>query len=286
MPLPVKKIYVSSRNAAPGSVSSSNFNIQLATSVELPQDTSFYLDDICIPHSWYAIEKGINDQLYMSWQADQFTLTANVTFAIITIPSQQYDGPGLLAALTTAFAAANLPSATVFTWTYNQTTNQLKLVCTTGLFYIYTDNDLTKGGALRFGTNAKWDPFNFHSINDCFQNYGTAQVINGVVTPAFYTGFLDLLTFHNIYITSANLGTFTTIGPRGEGNIIRKVPVTAPFGVMIIDRVTGVQRDYLDCSRQSLKNIEFQFRDSRGNDIPLHGAAVSFTIVFVKSPED
>jgi len=62
--------------------------------------------------------------------------------------------------------------------------------------------------------------------------------------------------------------------------------VTASFGIMIVDRMTGVQRDYLDCSKQSLKNIEFQLRDSRGNDIPLHGAAVSLRIVFVKSQED
>jgi len=44
---------------------------------------------------------------------------------------------------------------------------------------------------------------------------------------------------------------------------------------MIIDRNTS-NHDYLECSKASLKTIEFNLRDSRGRYIPLHGANVSF----------
>ncbi len=50
---------------------------------------------------------------------------------------------------------------------------------------------------------------------------------------------------------------------------------------MIFDQVI-TNMDYLDCSRQSLKTIEFQLKDVNGNFVPLHGANVSFSIVFNK----
>ena len=84
-----------------------------------------------------------------------------------------------------------------------------------------------------------------------------------------------------MYISSPNLGNFNTMGPRGEWNIIKKVPVSADYNQMIFDQVI-TNMDYLDCSRQSLKTIEFHLKDVNGNFIPLHGANVSFSIVFNK----
>ena len=40
--------------------------------------------------------------------------------------------------------------------------------------------------------------------------------------------------------------------------------------------------DWLECSKQSLKTLEFVLRDARGNQIPLHNSNVSFSIVFEK----
>ena len=41
--------------------------------------------------------------------------------------------------------------------------------------------------------------------------------------------------------------------------------------------------DYNDCSHQSLKMLEFQLKDSRGNIIPLHGINVIFSIIFTRA---
>ena len=38
--------------------------------------------------------------------------------------------------------------------------------------------------------------------------------------------------------------------------------------------------DYLDCSRQTLRTIEFRLTDSAGNEIPFHGSFVSFSNLF------
>ena len=56
MSLPIKKIYVDTKYKSAGSVSNSNFKIDLPISLSFPENTGFYIDDVCIPHSWYAIE--------------------------------------------------------------------------------------------------------------------------------------------------------------------------------------------------------------------------------------
>ncbi len=35
----------------------------------MPEDTGFYIDDVCIPHSWYPIEAGRHFQIVVSYDA-------------------------------------------------------------------------------------------------------------------------------------------------------------------------------------------------------------------------
>ena len=75
------------------------------------------------------------------------------------------------------------------------------------------------------------------------------------------------------------MGNFNTLGPKGESSIIKKVKVTADFNQMIFDN-TRVSNDFLDCSRQTLRTIEFRLTDSAGNEVPFHESPVSFSIIF------
>ena len=101
----------------------------------------------------------------------------------------------------------------------------------------------------------------------------------------FITGCIDMDHVHNIYMTSPNMSKFQTLGVRGESNIICKVPVTSSYGMTIVNSFTS-PHDYLDCSNLTLSQIEIELRDIRGNIIPLHGAHVSFTMVFSLLRED
>ena len=38
--------------------------------------------------------------------------------------------------------------------------------------------------------------------------------------------------------------------------------------------------DFGDCSNQTLRTINFQLKDSKGNDINLHGNNWSFSVIF------
>jgi hypothetical protein len=100
----------------------------------------------------------------------------------------------------------------------------------------------------------------------------------------FVSCFLQL-TQNDVYITSPNLGTYTTLGPRGEANILRKVPVTSTYGYLIVDQATS-NHAYLDCSEQTLNTLEFEIRDVNGKVVDLHGHHVSFALVFAAHNED
>ena len=50
---------------------------------------------------------------------------------------------------------------------------------------------------------------------------------------------------------------------------------------MVIDQ-SGTVNYFLDCSKQTLRAIEFHLKDSRGRFVNIHGLNVSFSIVFNK----
>jgi len=62
--LPIKKIYIDSRNRTTDSVDASNFKIQLPYTIEMPDNTVFFVTDVRIPHVYKLIEANTNDKLY------------------------------------------------------------------------------------------------------------------------------------------------------------------------------------------------------------------------------
>ena len=54
---------------------------------------------------------------------------------------------------------------------------------------------------------------------------------------------------------------------------------------MIFNSITS-GNDWLDCSRQTLKTLQFELKDARGNVVPLNGSNVSFSLVFDKYNEE
>ena len=144
-------------------------------------------------------------------------------------------------------------------------------------FKILTRNDI------KTQLNGTWNgtSYNVNDPNDICDILSQTETNSSMYSNAspFVSGYLDLQPIKNIYISSPNLGSYTTIGPNGQQTIIKKVPVSADFGYVIFDELMPTN-DYLDCSRQSLKTIEFLLRDVNNNTINLHGANLSFSIVF------
>jgi len=274
MTLPLKKLYIDSKFKTKDSISNSNFKIELPVTVYMPQSTFFTIDDICIPHSWYSIEKDINDKLYVHI----LTVGLGGYSFYVTLPAGNYTGDLLKIRLQErldAYGDDNISMNGKFKVSYEPKTHSITITITSNeSFKILTDDELST--ALDGYYTATYDRLNPASLNDVIKNFEAKT--NSSSNP-FESGFIDLQSINNIYISSPNLGSFTTLGSRGEQNIIKKVPVSSDFGYMIIDRVTS-NHDYLECSKVTLKTVEFHLKDSHGRYIPLHNANVSFSIIF------
>ena len=297
--LPIKKVYIDTRYKTNDSISTSQFKIELPDTLALPHNTIFHLDDISIPHSWRTVEEDVNDKLYMQVSVVNTSLpqpyTSN-TCEIVTLAPGNYASIQLLANEIQLKANAKFVSAANaihFTVTPDLTTNTLTFVPDTNIIAkVLTNSDIKSklvGVTTAAGWDGSWKGINYDENNPSSAN----ELIGNTEGPGylftngipFTTGYVDLQPIKNVYIHSANLGSFKTIGPKGESTIIKKVPVTANENQMIFSTVTS-SSDYLDCSRQTLKTISFELKDAHGRIINLHGANLSFSIVFDKYRSD
>jgi hypothetical protein len=260
--LQVKKIYVDSRYRTTDSVSDSNFRIQLGRNIYLPDNCIMHIENCVIPHSWYTIETGLNDTMY---------LRVNSTCKTATIPSANYTGNELTIALQ---AALNVAFSGVFTVSYSLNTNKIT-ISGNSAFKILTDSELATYLSNTW-TGPSYDPNSPNSCNDIITN---RTIKDNSSTSPFVSGMINLQGFRAVYLSSSNLSNFNTLGPRGENDIIKKVMTTSDFGYLIIDQVVS-DHDWLDCSRMTLNTIDFQIKDVKGNYINFRDSPVSFTIVF------
>ena len=130
-------------------------------------------------------------------------------------------------------------------------------------FRILSDGELSKEPRTAFPF---MDPYNFKSCNDMLQIL--TNTASGSVTVPFSTGFLNLLNYQDLYITSGTLGSFDTMGVRGENNVIRKICVDSGWGFSIVDKNT-FDEDWLSCSKLALSTIEFSGQRRKRQNIAI-----------------
>ena len=270
--LPIKKIYIDTRFMSSDSESSSNFKVDLPMTVTLPEDTVFYIDDICIPHSWYTIDEERNNKFYFKIGSTSY---------VKTVPSGNYSTITLNAILValmnsvqnTHTANTNIPGNTIGISTSTTSSNQTYIVDAVQYTNALTFEILTDKQAIRLNY-----PTPVQSINNYLNN--NVPKINTYASE-YVSPYVNLNPIRNLYITSGNFGGYNTMSISGERGIVKKVPVRANFNEMIYDdAVLGI--DYLDCSRQSLSRLEFQLKDVYGNYINLHCNHWSCSIIFAK----
>ena len=68
--------------------------------------------------------------------------------------------------------------------------------------------------------------------------------------PAHTVGsrFIELTHTHNIYISSLNLGSFSTLGPRAECGIVKQVLVSSDYAYTMLDNVVA-SHDKIDVNK-------------------------------------
>ena len=270
--IPIKKVYIDSRFKTKDSKSNSEFKYELVESIQLPDKCVCFVDDVIVPHSWYNIDEN-NRYLYIRRFQD---LSNTKTDRIVPIEVSNHTPDSLTDAvqdaLNTAFGAG------VFSVSYDP--RKLKLSITAesqSEVKVFTDDELR---GVNDWEGPAYNSSNLMSVNEVLGNY-TTQI---VTAQTFESGIVDLRRVHNVYISSANLSTFKTLGPRGECNIIKKVPVTTEYGFTIIDNIV-VSHDWIDVSKQLLKTLEFRLSDAYGRTIDLRGMPISFSLIFMQQDD-
>ena len=279
--LPVKKIYVDSKYKTTDSVSDSNFKFQLPQTCYMPDDTKFFISDVCIPHTWNTIND-FNSKLYLRIEYFGGSNAGQRNDYILDLDQKSYIG-STFATMLKSKIQEKLPTINTIECTFNSTTNKLFLKIHEDIeFQFLTDRELLDPQNLTAG-NFPWngdtyDTNNLQSANAIISN--TANNSTAHINTVPFNNHLNLQPIRNIYIHSPNLGNFQTLGPRGEQTIIKKIPVSSNQGDMIFSDYTGSGFDMLDCSKQTLRQIEFILTNVDGIEIPFHDNHVSFSIVF------
>ena len=278
MALPVKKIYVDTAHKTADSVSNSSFRFELGESVTLPDNAVFYVDDVCLPHAWYTIEEDLNDRYYAV-----FTVSGVAQHELLQLTAGIYTGASLATELGTALnsmtgSAASRPNSFVTTYHAANHTITIQAGYADTTFRVLTSRDIATK------LNGTWSGPSYDAARPLDINSGILKQTEGTSSTipygtAWRSEVISLQPIRSVYLYSPNLGSFHTMGPNGEASIIKAIPVTAGPSFMIFDQVTS-SNDYLDCSRQTLRTLEFQLKDVNGNLVPLHGSHLSFSLVF------
>ena len=270
--IPIKKVYIDSRFKTKDSKSNSEFKYELVESIQLPDKCVCFVDDVIIPVSWYNVDE-TNRYLYIRRFQD---LTNTNTDRIVPIEVSNHTPDSLTDAVQDALNTAF--GASVFSVSYDP--RKLKLSITAepqSEVKVFTDDELR---GVNDWEGPAYNSSNLMSANEVLGNY-TSQF---QPQQTFESGIVDLRRVHNVYISSANLSTFKTLGPRGECNIIKKVLVTTDYGFTIIDNIV-VSHDWIDVSKQLLKTLEFRLSDAYGRTIDLRGMPISFSLVFMQQDD-
>ena len=264
--LNIRQIYVDSRFKTADSYSDAQFKFELKESVQLPDKCVCFVDDVVIPHSWYNVEEN-SKYLYVRRYQD---LSNTTTDHIIALEVQNHTFDSLKNALQASLDAAF--GSNVFTVTKNDRSGIITVTIEAQSdCKIFTDAEL-QGNIIWYG--ASYDSSNLMSANE----------VLGVLTPQIgvtvKTSLVDLRRYHNIYSSSPTLSSYSTLGPRGENNIIKKVPVTSDYGSMIFDSVVA-SHDWTGVSKTSLKSLDFRLSGAYGRTIDFHKIFVSFSLIFM-----
>ena len=278
MSLPVKKIYVDSRMKTIDSNSDSDFKFELSQSLTLPKNTTCFIDDITIPHSWYNVDAK-NNRLYVYANHG-----ADSIYAILYLNVGNYNGLTLVGELNRVF---NTIGSYFLSANFDLNTNRLNIYTGSSdtSFRIFSDyelNNMAKNGGWH-GQNYTYN--NICSINDLIHN--TKKITPGYNRgTSYWSEFINFNGIRNLYLCSPNLCSLSVLGPNGSpANIVKKIPITSDYGFNIFAG-GSIAHDYIECSKQTWRTLEFQLQDVFGNNIDLNNNPISFSIILSTINED
>jgi hypothetical protein len=91
---------------------------------------------------------------------------------------------------------------------------------------------------------------------------------------------VDVVGVRVLYLTSSNFGHYSSLGPRGESDILRQVMVTEGNGSYIVDRLSN-PFEFIECGGQQLQTLNFRLTDGNGTTVDMKGRSIALSIIFL-----
>ena len=272
--LKYKKIYIESLKRISGTPS--NFIVELPETVQLDGNTKCQIHEITIPHSWYGISTGYNDNFYF-YQND--TVNTIEDYRQLTLRQGSYTSDQLATEiefwLNTQYDVNGRTNT--YSVSYLSKENQINIVCNypSILFSVFTDSQVIT----EQGNFTGLDTSNLNAVNDII-NYRTFSGTHSDQL-SWFSGFVDLQPIKNLYLTCNDLCNYNQLTLDGYSGIVKKIPVVSAFTGIIFDNEVSIM-DYIDCSNKVLRKLNFKIEDERGRQVPLNNVDVSFSLTFFK----
>ena len=236
----VHRLYIDSRGRVSGDASESAF--KMGMDITIPKDSVAVLDTVAIPVSWYTVERGVNDRIYMS-EARQGVRIAH--FIALIEPSYYYDMPAMAAAIQKAINDARVFVIDPYTVTYNSLSGCFEVFnLYVGAFeatYIYSRYAL-----LAYNSPSNWgaDPNNLMGAVACMGMVTGQTAFGGQTmgaTPVVLNRPPGLQNKHQLFIRGSlgMPGAHVQVPGDQVQDILRRVAITAPLLSVNIDRSTN-----------------------------------------------
>ena len=259
--LNVRKIYIDTRFKRDQYGSNTNFEIDLPQTVECPEDTVIFADEIVIPNTMTTVQAGINDALYFAVFYD-----TTVKYRQITLPEQNYT------LMLFANQLKNLMNSVINTAEaeFNVNYNVDKLNISISI----SDKRSNKTDTMRWqiftDANLKEGLYNFRTIHDATTCNEILQNFNISTFEPWYTNDyvviynIDLHTTKNLYLL-ADIGEYRTITnfPWTGSCVLKKIQMNVPYNETLFSNVI-MPYDCTHASNQSFNRIKFRLVNSRG----------------------
>ena len=279
--LKFKKIYIDSSYKVSGT--SSDFVIDLPETVQLEDNIKCILHEVNIPHSWFSIQQGFNDNLYF-FQLDPNGVNPDIIdYRVFSIDEGNYSGAELAERiqfwLNDYFDTRNpdVFRTDTYTVSYSVKTNKITIAVNYAnlIFNVFTDAEAITNQNEFTGIDAS----NLHSINKVLNIVDTSPT-HGIALP-FVSGFIDLTPVKNLYIHSNELCNYNQLTVAGNSSIVKKINVSVPYLGIINDNEIN-DFDYIDVSSKILRRVSFRFTNEFNQTVNFNNVECSFSLTFFR----
>ena len=272
----VRKIFVDSRFRNAGTFA--NLQYSLKTPVKVAKSRA-YIDSVHIPQVFSTINAN-NQHIYVE---ESWNIT-NIRKRKIALTIGNYDSDGLKTELQTRLNTGTFFPTNTYTVTFSESTGKLTIGIAgagNGDCNIWPMDYLKANSSLWVDSNSN-QVGTFVPDDDCYSVIGfTSSIIMNISIALTGMAHISVLPFHTLYLTcSYGLGNNDEcVGPRGNSNILRTIPVTTAFGTMIHDTLMNAF-EYTTVEAGQLTSFGFALTDIHGRDVPLE-QGFSFSILLV-----